>query len=59
MIIFYFGSITRYRPLEFDYWMRSKYGAQVREIINRQPIQFIYMLASEFLENNLVKPAVI
>lgn len=58
-IVFYLGSITRYRPHHFDAILEGVYGAWIREFIIGQPIQFIYLLASEFAQQEVTKPAIV
>ncbi|KAB2907523.1 MAG: hypothetical protein F9K30_23850, partial [Dechloromonas sp.] len=58
-VVFYLGSITRYRPHHFDAILEGAYGAWIREFIIGQPVQFIYLLASEFAEQEVTKPAIV
>jgi hypothetical protein len=58
-LIFYLGSVTRYRPHVFAQIMESSYGAFVSEFIAAQPEQLLYLLASEVCEREVVKPAII
>jgi hypothetical protein len=58
-LIFYFGSIVRYRPHEFDSVTAGRYGAFVTEFIGAQSEQLLYMLASEMCRREVAKPAVI
>lgn len=58
-VVFYLGSITRYRPHHFDAILEGDYGAWIREFIIGQPVQFIYLLASEFAEQEVTKPAIV
>lgn len=58
-VIFYLGSITRYRPHHFDAILKGEFGAWVREFLAGQPIQFIYLLASEFAQQEVTKPAIV
>ena len=58
-IIYYLGSITRYRPHHFDAILDGKYGAWVREFIIGQPDQFIYLLASSFAQQEVTKPSIV
>jgi hypothetical protein len=55
-VMFYLGSITRYRPHDFDKILRSKYSWLIEEFINTQPTQFLYILASTLAEVDVVKP---
>jgi hypothetical protein len=58
-LIFYFGSVVRYRPHEFDSITAGRYGAFVSEFIGAQSEQLLYMLASEMCRREVAKPAVI
>ncbi len=58
-VVFYLGSITRYRPHHFDRILDGDYGAWVREFIIGQPVQFIYLLATEFAKQEVTKPAIV
>src|SRR5439155_25983907 len=41
-IMYYLGSITRYRPHHFDSIIASALGPRIEEFISGQPLQFIY-----------------
>jgi hypothetical protein len=58
-LIFYFGSVTRYRPHIFNDILAGPYGAFVSEFVAAQPEQLLYLLASEVCEREVVKPAII
>jgi hypothetical protein len=58
-LAFYFGSVTRYRPHQFQSMLQSPYGAFIREFVDHQILQFIYLLAAHFDMRDVVKPAVI
>lgn len=58
-IIYYLGSITRYRPHHFDAIVRSPMGPRIEEFISGQPLQFIYLMASEFSEQEVTKPSIV
>jgi hypothetical protein len=55
---FYFGSITRYKPEEFDFILRSPIGPFVFEFFANQPTQFLYLMASEFIGQEVAKAAI-
>ena len=55
---FYFGSITRYKPEQFDQILKSSIGPFVFEFFSNQPTQFLYLIASEFLEQEVAKAAI-
>ncbi len=58
-LAFYFGSITRYHPHKFKEILETDYGAYVREFIDYQIIQFLFLIAGEFSKRDVVKPSVI
>lgn len=58
-IFYYLGSITRYRPQQFDSILNSRFGEQVQEILTSQPNQFIYLLASEFAQREVTVAALV
>ena len=55
---FYFGSITRYKPEQFDAILRSPIGPFIFEFFSNQPTQFLYLVASEFMEQEVAKAAI-
>ena len=55
---FYFGSITRYKPEQFDSILKSAIGPFVFEFFANQPSQFLYLLASEFIEQEVARAAI-
>lgn len=58
-IMFYLGSITRYRPLRYDKIADSKFGAFIESFIDSQPTQFLYLMASRFDEREIAKAAIV
>jgi len=58
-VTFYLGSITRYRPHQYDKIVDSKFGPSVEEFISGQPLQFIYMMASEFARRAVTRPSIV
>jgi len=54
--MFYFGSVSRYRPDDFYKLAEGKHGWMVQEFINTQPYQFIYFLGSGIVEAEMVPP---
>lgn len=58
-ITYYLGSITRYRPQLFDTFLADAFGPRIEEFVSVQPMQFIYLIASEFAEQEITKPALI
>lgn len=55
---FYFGSITRYKPEQFDFILKSPVGPFVFEFFSNQPSQFLYLIASEFLQQEVARAAI-
>jgi len=53
--MFYLGSITRYRPYDFDK-MTDRYGWLVSEFLDIQPIQMLYLLSSYTVGTEVVVP---
>ena len=53
---FYLGSITRYKPQNFDTLRAGKYGWLCEELLASQPAQFIYTLVSELAATDVVRP---
>jgi len=58
-IMYYIGSITRYRPHQYDAIVKGAYGPWIQEFVNGQPLQFIYLMASEFAKQDVTKPSIL
>jgi hypothetical protein len=58
-VMYYLGSITRYRPHHFDSIIRGDFGPRVEEFISGQPMQFIYIMASEFAQQEVTRPSIV
>jgi len=58
-IIFYLGSITRYRPHQYDAIAAGQFGTWVQEFVGGQPLQFLYLLASEFVRQDVTEPSIL
>ena len=58
-ISYYLGSITRYRPHHFDAVSSGALGPRIQDFITGQPLQFIYLMASEFSKQDVTKPAIL
>ena len=58
-LAYYLGSITRYRPQVYESILSTKHGNQLREFLASQPTQFLYLIASEFAEREVTKPAIV
>ena len=59
LVMFFLGSITRYRPHHFERLLESPYGAHIEGMLNEVPTQFLYLLASTFLKREVVKAAIV
>jgi YaaC-like Protein len=59
MLMFYFGSVVRYRPQTFDLIAAGRYGAWASEFVAAQPDQLLYMLASEMHRREVTRPAIV
>ena len=55
---YYYGSITRYKPEKFDEILKSNIGPFTFEFFESQPTQFLYLMASEFMGQEVAKPAI-
>lgn len=58
-ITFYLGSITRYRPHHYDLMVRSAFGPRIQDFVTGQPLQFLYLMASEFAKQDITKPSIL
>ncbi len=58
-VIFYLGSVTRYRPYYFEGLQTSPFGNLFDEIIQTQGQQMLFHLAAEFQERDISWPAVL
>jgi hypothetical protein len=56
-LFYYFGSNTRYRPEKFAQIMTGRHGAQIEEMISTLPNQFIYLMASHFMKQDVTRAA--
>jgi hypothetical protein len=54
--MFYLGSITRYKPYDFDRIVSGRYAWLVSEFLATQPEQFLYILASTIAGVDVVRP---
>jgi len=54
--MFYFGSLTRYRPDDFIKLAEGKHGWLVHEFVGTQALQFIYLLGSGLIGSEMVVP---
>jgi YaaC-like Protein len=58
-LMYYLGSITRYRPQHFDTILNGRFGSQIEEFLAGQPTQYIYLMASEFVKRDVTQPAIV
>ncbi|WP_163866736.1 YaaC family protein [Myxococcus eversor] len=58
-IIFYLGSVTRYRPHVFAKILDDSYGPAIQETISSAPRQFLYLMASRFAQREVIQSAAI
>ncbi|WP_313463306.1 YaaC family protein [Stutzerimonas nitrititolerans] len=58
-ISYYLGSITRYRPHQLPRISKDVFGPLIQDFITGQPMQFLYLMASEFAEQDVAKPAIV
>ena len=57
-LMFFLGSLARYRPDQFLGLLDGSYGPFVREFLGTQPAQFVYELASELGQQEVSQAAV-
>ncbi len=55
LVIFLLGSITRYQPHQFDRLLDTRYGAHLIGAVTEIPTQYLYLMASEFLEREVTR----
>jgi hypothetical protein len=58
-VFYYFGSITRYRPYQFQAIADGDFGSQIQEVLTNLPNQFLYLIASEFAEQEVTRAAIV
>lgn len=58
-ITYYLGSITRYRPHHFENLVRGPFGPRIQDFVTGQPLQFLYLMASEFSQQDITKPSIL
>jgi hypothetical protein len=59
LLMFVLGSVTRYFPGYFEELLESKYGPFFKTFISECPMQFLYLMASDMLGQEVSKPAII
>lgn len=55
-VFFYLGSITRYRPYDFDKIVRGKYRWIIEELLATEPNQLLYAACSWLSRSEVVRP---
>jgi len=58
-VSYYLGSITRYRPHHFDKLVKNQFGPRIQDFVTGQPLQFLYLMASEFGKQDIAKPSIV
>jgi hypothetical protein len=58
VVIFFLGSITRYRPHHFERLLDTRYGPHLIGAVDEIPMQFVYLLASEILSREVTKSSI-
>jgi hypothetical protein len=58
-LMYYLGSITRYRPQHFDKIVADPFGGFIQSCLEDQPRQFLYLMASEFAKQEVTQPALV
>lgn len=58
-LLFWLGSLTRYQPVELLELLQGTYGGFFREFLATQPSQLLYILASELMEKDVARPAIV
>jgi hypothetical protein len=58
-LFYYLGSLTRYRPHKFYEVLSGEYSAQINEVLLNIPKQFLYLISSEFAEQEVAHAAII
>lgn len=58
-LLFWLGSLTRYQPVAFLDLLSSPYGGFFREFLATQPPQLLYLVASEFRQQDVARAAIV
>lgn len=56
-LLFYLGSVVRYRPHRFEDLVNGPYGPFIDEFISAQVEQMLFLLASEMCRREIARPA--
>ncbi|MEQ9453379.1 MAG: YaaC family protein [Phycisphaeraceae bacterium] len=58
-VMFYLGSMTRYRPHDFQKLADGKHGWMIHEFLSTQPIQFVYFCGSDIINAEMAPPELV
>lgn len=58
-LTYHLGSVTRYRPQDYDDILDGKFGARIQDFVTGQSAQFLYLIASEICQQELTRPSII
>lgn len=58
-LLYFLGSVVRYRPHRFHEITNGPYGPFVNEFIAAQPEQLLYLFASEMCRREVARPAIV
>ncbi|WP_425050474.1 YaaC family protein [Psychromarinibacter sp. S121] len=58
-ITYHLGSVTRYRPQDYDNMLVGKFGSRIQDFVTGQPAQFLYLLSSEIARQEITQPSII
>lgn len=58
-LMFFLGSLTRYRPTYLIEVLNGDFGGFIREFLATQPLQFVYSIASELAQREVTRAEVV
>lgn len=58
-ITYHLGSVTRYRPQDYERMLNGKFGSRILDFVTGQPLQFLFLLASEIAQQEVTQPSII
>ena len=58
-ITYHLGSVTRYRPQDYDQMLVEKFGVRILDFVTGQPSQFLFLIASEIAQQEITQPSII
>jgi hypothetical protein len=56
MAMFYFNSVARYRPADYEKMLTRRFGWAIEEFLSSQGHQFVYLIANALLKQEVVAP---